>query len=190
MSIFTVNEFLLPDQYENVRMEKIKEIAKIKSTRRIEYGDRLSFLFENRETVKHQIQETIYLDGLMSVNDIMDVIKTYEPIVPESNEISLTVFINIYNDKELRELLPKYKNIEDSIYIKIDNKEIKGFVIYPEKSEQTTRSVHYLKFKLSDNDKENIINGHKIYIVINHPQVQAQIEVPQKVISSIISDFH
>jgi len=52
MSVFTVNEFLLPDQYENVRMEKIKEIAKIKSLRRVDYGDRLSFLFENRAFVK------------------------------------------------------------------------------------------------------------------------------------------
>jgi hypothetical protein len=190
MSVFTVNEFLLPDQYENVRMEKIKEIAKIKSLRRVDYGDRLSFLFENRDTVKHQIQETIYLDGLTNTEDIEDVIRTYEPMVPRGDEISLTVFINIYNDNELRELLPKYRGIENSIRIKIDDKEINGSVIYPEKSKYTTRSIHYLKFKLDNDDKNRIVRNYKMYIVINHPQLQVEIQIPQKVIDSIIKDLH
>lgn len=190
MSVFSVSEFLLPDQYESVRMERIKEIAKLKSLRRIDYGDRLSFLFENRDTVKHQIQETIYLDGLTNAEDIADVIRTYEPIVPKSGEISLTVFINIYNDNELRELLPKYRGIENSIRIKIDDKELNGSVIYPEKSKYTTRSIHYLKFKLDNDDKSRIMKNRKMHIVINHQEVKAEIEIPQKVIDSIIKDLH
>lgn len=190
MSIFSVDEFLSPERYEEVRTKRIKEIAELKKSRRIDYGDRFSFLFENKETVKHQIQETIYLDNLQRSEDMMEVINTYEPIVPGSDEVSLTVFINIYNEEEMKFLLPEFKDIEYSISLKINDRKIKGEPIYPEKSKETTRSIHYLKFKFNPDDLNMIKNTRKMSIVIEHPKIRAEIEVPQKILLSVIKDFN
>ncbi|MEM3832232.1 MAG: DUF3501 family protein [Thermoprotei archaeon] len=190
MNIYSVDEFLTPEKYEKVRIKRIKDIAELKKSRRIDYGERLSFLFENRETVKHQIQETIYLDYLQRPEDIMKVINTYEPIVPNSNEISLTVFINIYNEEEMRTLLPKFKGIENSIGLKVDEKKINGEPIYPEKSKETTRSIHYLKFKFNPSDLNIIKSAKRMSIIIEHPEMHSEIEIPQKVLLSVIRDLN
>ncbi|MGB9729448.1 MAG: DUF3501 family protein [Thermoprotei archaeon] len=190
MSIYSVDEFLTPERYEEIRIKRIKDIAELKKSRRIDYGERFSFLFENRETVKHQIQETIYLDNLQRPEDMIEVINTYEPMVPSSNELSLTVFINIYNEEEMRTLLPRFKGIENSISLRIDDRKIKGEPIYPEKSKETTRSIHYLKFKFSPSDL-NIIKGAKrMSIIVEHPEIRDEIEVPQKVLLSVIKDLN
>ena len=41
------------------REEKRKEIIALKKLRRVEVGDKLSFMFENRETVKYQIHRLL-----------------------------------------------------------------------------------------------------------------------------------
>ena len=46
-------------QYEKVRDEMRHLLIALKRWRRVPVGDRLTFLFENRETVLFQIQEMI-----------------------------------------------------------------------------------------------------------------------------------
>ena len=48
---------ILPWQtYEKIRMDRIRRSIEINNRRRVELGDRLSLLFENRDTVLKQIQ--------------------------------------------------------------------------------------------------------------------------------------
>jgi hypothetical protein len=51
-------------EYERARKERKRKIVEVKKRRRLELGERLTLLFENRDTVLHQVQEMVYLDRL------------------------------------------------------------------------------------------------------------------------------
>lgn len=73
------SEEVLPwNEYEKIRKDRIAKIVELKKERRIELGDRMSILFENKDTVLHQIQEMVYLDRLSSEKDREHEIEVYK----------------------------------------------------------------------------------------------------------------
>ncbi|MCY0883313.1 MAG: DUF3501 family protein, partial [Acidianus infernus] len=51
MVSITIKDVLPWREYEKIRMNEIRKISEIKKSRRVELGDRLSLLFENKDTV-------------------------------------------------------------------------------------------------------------------------------------------
>ena len=70
--------------YEDQRSEVRENIMKIKEVRRINVGGVLSFLFENKDTVRYQIQEMMRVERIVKEADIQHEIKTYNEILGES----------------------------------------------------------------------------------------------------------
>ena len=52
------------EEYLNERESRRKEIIALKKKRRIDIGPRISITFENRETVKYQIQEMMRVENI------------------------------------------------------------------------------------------------------------------------------
>ena len=70
MELVTRQEILDYVTYEEQREEFRKKIMKIKGLRRINVGGVLSFLFENTDTVRYQIQEMIRVERIVKEMDI------------------------------------------------------------------------------------------------------------------------
>jgi hypothetical protein len=62
-------------------------------------------LFENRETIRFQIQEMARIEKLISDEDIEGELAAYNPLIPEPGSLSATLFIELTSD-EAREWLP------------------------------------------------------------------------------------
>ena len=79
--------------YEDQRSEVRENIMKIKEVRRINIGGVLSFLFENKDTVRYQIQEMMRVERIVKEADIQHEIKTYNEILGKSGELGCTLLI-------------------------------------------------------------------------------------------------
>ena len=49
-------------EYARIRRERRREIVAIKKSRRVSVGPFATFHFENYETMRHQIQEMLYIE--------------------------------------------------------------------------------------------------------------------------------
>ncbi len=81
-------------EYERVRKERIRKIVEVKKRRRLELGERLTLLFENRDTVLHQVQEMVYLDRLEKPEQIQREIEVYSTLSPCNGKVKATLYIN------------------------------------------------------------------------------------------------
>ncbi|MEM3777214.1 MAG: DUF3501 family protein, partial [Metallosphaera sp.] len=99
-----VSEILPWYEYEKVRLERVRRSAQLKKSRRIELGERMSILFENKDTVLQQIQEMVYLDRLSKPEEIMREIKIYESILPCDGKIKASLYIYAENEEDLRKV--------------------------------------------------------------------------------------
>jgi len=61
-----------------------------KSVRRIVVGDSFTFLFENRETVRYQVQEMMRVEKIVKEADILHELATYNELLHPAGSVGCT----------------------------------------------------------------------------------------------------
>jgi Protein of unknown function (DUF3501) len=82
MKVLDASEILNLVEYENVRVERRREIVDMKKARRVSVGRYLTFIFENRATVWFQIQEMVRAERIVDASKIADEVDVYMPCFP------------------------------------------------------------------------------------------------------------
>ena len=67
--------------YSETRDEIRKEVMRIKAPRRIHLGQYLTFLFENHETIKYQIQEITRAEKVVRESSIQEELDVYNGLL-------------------------------------------------------------------------------------------------------------
>ena len=101
--------------YEKIRQDFRRRIIELKQKRRVSLGDKLSLVFENRDTVIFQIQEMLRVENISDLDKIRQEIATYNQLIPDSGELSATLFLEVEDQTHLREELLKFQAIQESI---------------------------------------------------------------------------
>ncbi len=124
MELVTRQEILDYVTYEEQREEFRKKIMKIKGLRRINVGGVLSFLFENTDTVRYQIQEMIRVERIVKEMDILHEIKTYNELLGNPGELGCTLLIEIDHPDEREEKLTQWIDLPKHLYLSLDDESI------------------------------------------------------------------
>ena len=72
-----------------------QEIIEKKKRRRLAVGDKVSLVFENRDTVVFQIQEMLRAERITDLDKIREEIAVYNELIPNPGELSATLFLEI-----------------------------------------------------------------------------------------------
>ena len=118
-----------------------------KDLRRIHVGDALTFLFENFETIRYQIQEMMRAEKIVREEDIAHEIETYNELLGGPGELGCTLLIAIERAEERPARLREWLALPDHVYARLPD-ESKVFATTDERQRGTDRlsSVQYLKF--------------------------------------------
>ena len=147
MKRVTRQEILDYVTYEEQRDKIRKKIMKIKELRRINVGGVLSFLFENTDTVRYQIQEMIRVERIVKETDILHEIKTYNELLGDSGELGCTLLIEIDDPDEREEKLTQWLELPKHLYLSLED-ETRIMASFDERQIGDARlsSVQYIKF--------------------------------------------
>ena len=99
----------------------MQEIIQLKKKRRVFIEPWIHLVFENRETVWFQIQEMIRAERMVREEEIQQEIDVYNELIPDKNELSVTMFIEIPDANDRKKLLPQLVGIHDHLYFHIGN---------------------------------------------------------------------
>lgn len=143
--------------YEREREQFRQHVIELKRRRRVGVGPHVTVVFENRDTIRFQIQEMARIERLYSDAQIATELRIYNPLIPEPGNVSATMFIELTSEALLREWLPKLLGIERAVFVQIGDgagAERVAFTADAEHEEQLTRtdltaSVHYIHLSLS-----------------------------------------
>ena len=147
MKQVTRQEILDYVTYEEQRDKLRKKIMKIKDLRRINVGGVLSFLFENTDTVRYQIQEMIRVERIVKETDILHEIKTYNDLLGNSGELGCTLLIEIDDSEERQEKLIQWLDLPNHLYLSLeDGSRIRASFDERQIGDSRLSSVQYIKF--------------------------------------------
>ena len=152
MKRVTRQEILDYVTYEEQRDKFRKKIMKIKELRRINVAGVLSFLFENTETIRYQIQEMIRVERMVKETDILHEIKTYNELLGDSGELGCTLLIEIDEPDERDEKLTQWLELPKHLYLSLeDDSRIRASFDEKQIGDARLSSVQYIKFNTGGN---------------------------------------
>lgn len=180
-------------EYEKIRNDFRNYIIDLKKKRRVAVGDRVSLVFENRDTVLFQIQEMMRAERMVDDDEIKFEVETYNQLIPEKNELSATLFIEVDDPKLLRPVLDSFIGLDrgNHVYLQIGDKHR----IYAEfeeghSKEDRISAVHFIKFKFKPEQIEDFKNfENEIKLVIDHPNYKASAIINDETRKELIKDF-
>ena len=168
MTPVSIDEITSIAQYEIERETYRPKVMAIKDRRRIRVGNHLTFLFENRDTVRYQIQEMLRIERIVKPHDIQHEVETYNELIPGVNQLCASLLIEYETPEERAVWLTKLLGLENHVWIEVqghgmakatfDNRQI---------STDRISSVQYLRFQLTANQAKNFAIGASI--VVDHP---------------------
>ncbi len=179
-------------EYEKVRQDKVKEFIEMKKKRRVFVGDLVQLFFENKFSVWFQIQEMIRAERMVKEEDINFEIETYNDLIPDKNELSITMFIEIPSKEERERKLRELVGIHDSLYLITDNFKIKALA--EERSNLDydmgkAAAVHFLKLSFNDKSLKDFINTKEPYFSIEHEKYTHKALIPEDVKEELLKDL-
>jgi len=165
----------------------------LKKKRRVEVGNRVSLVFENRDTVLFQIQEMMRAERMVDDNEIKFEVDTYNELIPERNELSATLFIEVDDPQLLRPVLDSFIGLDrgNHVYLEIGNKH-KIYAEFEEGHSKDDRisAVHFIKFKFKPEQIEDFKNfENEVKIVIDHPNYKAFSIINPETRNELIKDL-
>jgi uncharacterized protein DUF3501 len=134
--------------YERVRPEFLEHTIALKRPRRVAVGDRLTFIFENRDTVLFQIQEMLRAERAVKEDKILDEIAVYNELVPGADELSATLMIEIPELSQVRAELDRLIGIDEHVFLDVGDRSVRAS--FDRKQFETDRisAVQYVRFPL------------------------------------------
>jgi hypothetical protein len=178
-------------EYEKIRQDYRKKIIEIKKHRRISLGNRLTFVFENRETVLFQIQEMLRTERIVDEAKIQNELDIFNQLIPEESELSVTMFIEMTEQWKFKKTLESFADIEDDhLYIKINRDFLYAQFDRNQIRKNGLSSIQYIKFKFNKEQKETFLyKNDVIFLCIKHPEYSFYTAISDDMKSSLRVDF-
>lgn len=188
MSKLSKSDLIPYEQYKKLHDKFLKEVIAEKKIRRVQISDRMTALFESKLTVFYQIQEMIRAEEITNEEYIEEMLEVYNDLLPDNNELSMTLFIEIPNQDELRKFNKTIVGIEEAIEIVFDSNIIKSYEpsTDEEEDEEYTQSVHYLHFPFTEDTKEAFLKStDNVFLRVNHPNYQAEAKLSTELVKEL-----
>jgi hypothetical protein len=183
-------------QYERERDDFRREIIALKKLRRIAVGPLVTFVFENRATIRFQIQEMARVEKIISDEGIETELRVYNPLIPEPGCLAATMFIELVTDEQLREWLPKLVGVERRVAFRLgegDGAIEVPCIVDPDHERQLTRdemtaSVHYVHFEFGAEQVDRFLEG-PVALAIRHAEYTHEVALGADVRAELVRDL-
>jgi hypothetical protein len=130
------------------RRAAIREAAmKAKDERRVHVARYLTFLFENRETIRYQIQEMVRAERMVREADIAHEVETYNELIGEGGDLGCTLLIEVVDPEARADKLARWVALPQRLYAKLeDGTKVRARFDERQVGDARLSSVQYLKF--------------------------------------------
>jgi len=196
MSKLTLDDIADLRAYERERAAFRRSVIDLKKKRRVAAGPYVTLLFENRDTIRFQIQEMARAEKILSDEGIQVELDVYNPLIPGSGKLSATLFVELTSELALREWLPRLVGIETEVELRLgggDRQRVVRCEVDPDHLRQLTRdeitsSVHYVHFTLAAEDIDAFRTG-PVELAVTHPNYQHAVELAPDTVAELNADI-
>lgn len=196
MTKLTLTDIVDLRAYERERDALRKNIIDLKKVRRVPIGNLATLVFENRETIRFQIQEMARAEKMIRDEQIETELNIYNPLIPTFGELKATLFLELTDQEMLQKWLPALVGVETSVYLRLGDSEDSPVLLSRSDEDHlsqltrpdVTSSVHYVWWKLEGELIERFKRS-PVYLGIDHVNYKAEVNLSRDLVESLVSDW-
>jgi hypothetical protein len=179
------------ERYAELRPDYRAAVIDYKRTRRLAVGENITLLFEDRETLRFQVQEMVWVEGIARPDKIQHEIDTYNELMPADRELSATLFIEITEAAEIRPALDRLIGVDEHVSLIIGDEPetigIKAHFDPKQMEEDRISAVQYIKFAFDEVAMRRFCDPNTLARVrVSHPNYEREVEIPPATRDSLI----
>lgn len=181
MKAITANDLISYEEYERQREAFRANIIALKQRRRISIGPLITLVFENRDTLRFQIQEMIRAERIIDPTKIQDELDVYNALLPKPNELSATLLIEITDEAKVKEQLDHFMGLDhgEKVSIVADGEEIFGEFEGGRSHETKISAVHFVRFRPTASMKRTFADlTRPVTMRVSHGGYREEVPVP------------
>lgn len=189
----TLDDIVDRRSYEVERTEFRQRIIALKKLRRVSVGPSITLLFENRDTVRFQIQEMARVERIDTDAGVLAELDVYNPLIPEPGHLSATLFIELTDEAALREWLPRLVGVERCVELRLADGSVVSCTPDPAHEAQLTRdtvtsSVHYVNWVFTPEQVAACAAG-PVVCAVNHPAYSYATTLGEATVGELLADL-
>ena len=192
MNKLTQHDLISSDEYERQREAYRQTIINLKRRRRIGVGEKITMVFENRDTVRFQIQEMIRAERIVDQKKVQDELDVYNALLPGAGELSATLLIELTETETMKQWLDLFMGLDHGQKLGL---RAGGEVVYGEfegghSHETKISAVHFVRFRPTPAMVTALADpAVRVALSVRHAGYEADTEVPWAMRQEWLSDL-
>ena len=175
-------EIIGPAEYEAMRDDARRTAMAAKALRRVHLGEHLTFLFENAETVRYQVQEMLRIEKRTSEDDVLHELATYNELLGDAGELGCTLMIEIEDVLQRDIVMRKWLDLPRHLYLKRpDDSLARATFDERQVGDDRLSAVQYLRFPVGD--------AAPVAIGVDLPGLELEVELHAETRKALAEDL-
>ena len=192
MKRLTLEDILDVDAYALARETYRARVIAHKNQRRMSVGPQVSLVFEDRETLRYQIQEMTRIENTRDPEKVQIELDVYNELIPEAGQLSATLFIEIPDLDKIQSELDRLVGIDEHVALIVAGFEAQPvFARFDERQMEADRisAVHYIRFTLPADQLEAWQAGAGARLRLDHAHYAHESELTPETRASLARDL-
>ena len=181
------------EEYASRRQTFRAEVIAHKKLRNIALGPHATLYFEDRLTMRYQIQEMLRVERIFEAAEIEEELESYNPLIPDGSNWKATFMIEYGDVEERKVALATMGGIEQTVWVRVGESGEKIFAITNEDMERTrdekAAAVHFMRFELGADEVVALKSGESLFMGIDHASLPGTYEVTARQRAALIADL-
>ena len=192
MEKLTIDDLLSLERYHKERPRLRAEVLEHKRHRQAPLGPHLTLYFEDRLTMRYQIQEMLRAERIFESEAIAEELEAYNPMIPDGTNLKATMMLEYPDVDQRRAALAQLKVIEDKVYLEV-GKLGRVFAHADEDLERSddtkTSAVHFLRFELEAEMRAALKAGAPLKLGVDHEHYRYELDGSAELRNSLAADL-
>lgn len=182
---------ILPNAEFVARRPRLEaELMRHKQHRYVQIGGELLLAFEDRQTVRWQVQEMCRVEGITAEDAIAHELATYNALLPGPGELSATLMIGYPDpaerDRRLRELV----GLQDHLWLQSGDRRVQARFDADQYSTDRISSVQFVRFALDAAARAAFLDlAQPARLVVTHPALATEAALSAAVRGALAEDL-
>jgi hypothetical protein len=166
-----------------------RDIIAYKKIRRVQLGELVSVLFENRRTLWYQTQEMLRAEHIEDPRLRREEMDVYNDMLADGLTLAATLLIEIPDSSQIPAVLQRMTGCEEHVTLWIDDQPYPAEAEPGRSREDKTSSIHYLTVPLGPKGLQALTDAERVEVRIDHPTYQAAARLGADTVASLLADL-
>jgi hypothetical protein len=181
------------EQYARERPVFRAQMIEHRRLRQLRLGEHCSWSFEDRQTVRYQVQEMLRTERIFEPAGIADELEAYNPLIPDGRNLKATLLIEYADPAERAARLGELRGFERHCWLRVAGFDPVYAVADEDQSRENdtkTSAVHFLRWEFSAAMISALQGGAAMAGGVDHPRYRHSVDPLSATLrAALLTDF-